>query len=80
MLGKVGKVVKVDSDGDVAVAFGNKAWVFNPACCEAAPGEKVYESSSGRRVVAGAGAAERASGGTQQLLCFIMKYTHLLTK
>lgn len=29
-LGKVGKVVKIDSDGDVAVAFGNQAWVFNP--------------------------------------------------
>lgn len=23
-------MVKIDSDGDVAVAFGNQAWVFNP--------------------------------------------------
>ncbi|KAK3088128.1 hypothetical protein FSP39_015105 [Pinctada imbricata] len=38
-LGLVGKVVKIDSDGDVAVAFGNNAWVFNPALLTPAPGE-----------------------------------------
>lgn len=43
VLGKVGKVVKMDSDGDVAVSFGTQAWVFNPACCEPAPGQKVFE-------------------------------------
>lgn len=43
VLGKVGKVVKIDSDGDVAVTFGNKSWVFNPACCEPAPGERINE-------------------------------------
>ncbi|XP_052715611.1 E3 ubiquitin-protein ligase MIB2-like isoform X1 [Crassostrea angulata] len=29
-LGKVGKVMKIDSDGDVAVAFGYQTWVYNP--------------------------------------------------
>ena len=32
--------MKIDSDGDVAVAFGNQAWVFNPALLSPAPGEK----------------------------------------
>ena len=38
VLGKVGKIVKIDSDGDVAVVFGQKAVVLNPACCSPAPG------------------------------------------
>ena len=38
VLGKVGKIVKIDSDGDVAVVFGQKAVVLNPACCILAPG------------------------------------------
>ncbi|KAL4221757.1 E3 ubiquitin-protein ligase mib2 [Mactra antiquata] len=33
VLGRVGKAVKIDSDGDVAVSFGRNSWVFNPACC-----------------------------------------------
>ncbi|KAL4221756.1 hypothetical protein ACF0H5_020011 [Mactra antiquata] len=45
LIGKVGKVVKIDSDGDVAVAFGEDAFVFNPACCMLAKGEKVSEVS-----------------------------------
>lgn len=40
VLGKVGKIVKIDSDGDVAVVFGQKAVVLNPACCIPAPGSK----------------------------------------
>nr|XP_022342890.1 E3 ubiquitin-protein ligase MIB2-like isoform X2 [Crassostrea virginica] len=40
-LGKVGKVVKIDSDGDVAVAFGNQAWVYNPGLLTPAQGRKV---------------------------------------
>lgn len=43
VIGKVGKVVKIDSDGDVAIGFGDKAWVFNPVCCLLAPGEKLLE-------------------------------------
>ncbi|KAL3861980.1 hypothetical protein ACJMK2_007986 [Sinanodonta woodiana] len=39
-LGKCGKIVKIDSDGDVAVAMGSSAFVFNPACCIPAPGSK----------------------------------------
>ncbi|XP_052228466.1 E3 ubiquitin-protein ligase MIB2-like isoform X2 [Dreissena polymorpha] len=33
-LGKIDKVVKIDTDGDVAVEFGDTAFVFNAACCE----------------------------------------------
>lgn len=68
-LGKVGKIVKIDSDGDVAVAFGNKAWVFNPACCVPAPGEKVAELGGGegteevRRQESGFGAGRRPGAG-----------------
>lgn len=40
-LGMVGKVVKIDSDGDVAVAFGNQAWVYNPGLLIPANGRKV---------------------------------------
>ncbi|KAK3599548.1 hypothetical protein CHS0354_035782 [Potamilus streckersoni] len=39
-LGKCGKIVKIDSDGDVAVAMGKLAFVFNPACCIPAPSRK----------------------------------------
>ena len=40
-LGKVGEVVKVDSDGDVVVQFGQQKWLFNPACLTPAPGEEL---------------------------------------
>ncbi|KAL8624340.1 hypothetical protein ACOMHN_044771 [Nucella lapillus] len=40
-LGKVGEVVKVDSDGDVVVQFGQQKWLFNPASLTPAPGQKV---------------------------------------
>ncbi|XP_061163055.1 E3 ubiquitin-protein ligase MIB2-like isoform X1 [Saccostrea echinata] len=40
-LGLVGKVVKIDSDGDVAVAFGNQAWVYNPGLLVPVSGRKV---------------------------------------
>ncbi|XP_052760434.1 E3 ubiquitin-protein ligase MIB2-like isoform X2 [Mya arenaria] len=62
VLGAVGKIVKIDSDGDVAVAFGSKAFVFNPACCEAAPGQTVSEFSGGSGG-GGAGGGERRAGG-----------------
>lgn len=34
-------MVKVDSDGDVAVAFGNQAWVYNPGLLTPATGSKI---------------------------------------
>lgn len=34
-------MVKIDSDGDVAVAFGNQAWVFNPGLLTPVTGGKV---------------------------------------
>ena len=43
VLGKVGKIVKIDSDGDVAVVFGPKAVVLNPACCSPATGTQTEE-------------------------------------
>lgn len=63
-IGKVGKVVKIDSDGDVAVAFGNKAWVFNPACCELAPGEKVSDLGDGGGRSGAEGGAGDGGGGS----------------
>ncbi|XP_060573525.1 E3 ubiquitin-protein ligase MIB2-like [Ruditapes philippinarum] len=68
-LGKVGKVVKIDSDGDVAVSFGSKAWVFNAACLIPAPGEKVSDIGGGSgggergRLGSGAGAGTGRSNG-----------------
>ncbi|XP_071110074.1 E3 ubiquitin-protein ligase MIB2-like isoform X2 [Haliotis cracherodii] len=40
-LGKVGRVKKMDSNGDVVVVFGTRKWYFNPACCVPAPGQIV---------------------------------------
>ncbi|XP_070206565.1 E3 ubiquitin-protein ligase MIB2-like [Littorina saxatilis] len=40
-LGKVGEVIKMDSDGDVVVQFGQQKWLFNPACLTPAPGAKL---------------------------------------
>ncbi|VDI78368.1 E3 ubiquitin-protein ligase mind-bomb, partial [Mytilus galloprovincialis] len=40
--GKIGKVEKVDSDGDVVVQFGQQVWVYSPACLIPAPGQKVH--------------------------------------
>lgn len=34
-------MVKIDSDGDVAVAFGNQAWVYNPGLLTPVTGGKV---------------------------------------
>ena len=33
VIGKTGKVISVDSDGDVRVDFGGLKWMFNPQCC-----------------------------------------------
>ena len=33
VIGKTGKVVAVDSDGDVKVKFDGPTWIFNPQCC-----------------------------------------------
>ncbi|KAK3087525.1 hypothetical protein FSP39_007020 [Pinctada imbricata] len=38
-LGKKGKVIEVDSDGDVHVTFDNMVWKFNPECLEPATGD-----------------------------------------
>ena len=33
-LGKEGKILEVDSDGDVVVVVGTDLWLFNPAALE----------------------------------------------
>ncbi|XP_046342697.2 E3 ubiquitin-protein ligase MIB2-like isoform X1 [Haliotis rufescens] len=54
-LGKVGRVVRVDSDGDIVVSFGSSKWIFNPACCVPAPGERVDDVEAGGGETAGLG-------------------------
>ena len=44
--GKVGKIVKVDEDGDVAVAFGRKVHLYAPSCCQQGAGLKPDTLSS----------------------------------
>jgi hypothetical protein len=39
--GKVGKVEKIDNDGDVMVQFGDQLGVYSPACLIPAPGKKI---------------------------------------
>ena len=39
--GKIGKIEKIDSDGDVVVQFGQQVWVYSPACMIPAPGKQV---------------------------------------
>jgi len=36
-LGRVGKVVKVYSDGDMRVCVAAQTWTFNPLCCVPRP-------------------------------------------
>ncbi|XP_063408625.1 E3 ubiquitin-protein ligase MIB2-like isoform X2 [Mytilus trossulus] len=31
-LGKNGRIVRLDSDGDMRIKIGDKTWIFNPAC------------------------------------------------
>ncbi|XP_046558772.1 E3 ubiquitin-protein ligase MIB2-like isoform X1 [Haliotis rubra] len=39
VLGRRGRVVKIDSDGDAAVKFGSRVYLFNPCCCKVEDGE-----------------------------------------
>ncbi|KAK7093296.1 E3 ubiquitin-protein ligase MIB2-like isoform X2 [Littorina saxatilis] len=39
-LGKAGRVLNIDSDGDVLVSFGRHRFLFAPACCVPAPHTK----------------------------------------
>lgn len=72
---KVGRVVKIDSDGDVAVAFGKQIWVFNAACLSPAPKSKpdtlqVQEDFSTSR--SSATAAGDMSDGLTRLIAHLM--------
>ena len=42
----MGKVVKIDEDGDAAVAFGRRVHLYAPACCKNAGGMAPDELSS----------------------------------
>ena len=33
MIGKTGKVVSIDGNGDAKVNFGATTWTLNPQCC-----------------------------------------------
>ena len=33
VIGKTGKVVSIDRDGDVKVKFDGRTWILNPQCC-----------------------------------------------
>lgn len=65
-LGKAGKVVKIDSDGDVAVTFGSKSWVFNPLCLEPAAGAQpfIIEAGAGARMERTESASSTRSTGS----------------
>lgn len=41
MLGCVGKVVKVYSDGDMRVCINGHTWTFNPMCCIPRPQDQM---------------------------------------
>ncbi|XP_069101873.1 E3 ubiquitin-protein ligase MIB2-like [Argopecten irradians] len=82
-LNKVGRVVKIDSDGDVAVAFGQQTWVFNPACLLPAPGAKtetlqVKEDFSTSR--SSATSAADMSDGLTRLIAHLMVLDALATR
>ena len=59
--GKVGKVVKIDDDGDVAVAFGRKVHLYAPACCEDAAGMRADELTSSSENSSNSGGTDTSS-------------------
>ncbi|KAK7473302.1 hypothetical protein BaRGS_00035434 [Batillaria attramentaria] len=46
-LNKVGKVIKVDQDGDLLVKFNGCHYLYSPACCTLAPGATVDTVAAG---------------------------------
>ena len=65
--------MKIDSDGDVAVAFGNQAWVYNPGLLTPAQGRKVdvlEEKSSDES----SGDESRGKHSTSQLKIHVVIY------
>nr|KAG5689269.1 hypothetical protein BaRGS_005277 [Batillaria attramentaria] len=46
-LNKVGKVIKVDQDGDLLVTFNGCHYLYSPACCTLAPGATVDSVAAG---------------------------------
>ena len=37
----MGKVIKIDSDGDIHVQFNGQKWCYNAACLVPAPGQSI---------------------------------------
>ncbi|XP_046370585.2 E3 ubiquitin-protein ligase MIB2-like [Haliotis rufescens] len=79
VLGKCGKVVKVDDDGDVVVAFGKRTFLLNPASCVPAPGEKVFElaESLSPPRSSGAGITETHGDLLKLMAAMMMKDLHM---
>ena len=57
-LGKEGKILEVDSDGDVVVMVGTDLWLFNPAALEDLTGGEattrrgeISPSSPGKKLI-----------------------------
>ena len=48
-LGQVGRVIKVQANGDVRVAVNGRRWVLNPHCMVPAPKQVPQEDISGKR-------------------------------
>ncbi|KAJ8321090.1 hypothetical protein KUTeg_002677 [Tegillarca granosa] len=72
-LGKVGKVIKLDSDGDAVVAFGHQAWVFNPACLIPVQGVKPDELHEKQDFSRSTGvAAEEVNAGLARLFAHLV--------
>jgi hypothetical protein len=32
-LGAIGRIARIDSDGDVRVKVGDRVWIYSPVCC-----------------------------------------------
>lgn len=47
-LGQVGRVMKIQSNGNVRVAVNGSRWLFNPKCLTPAPGEVPMEEKTGQ--------------------------------
>jgi E3 ubiquitin-protein ligase mind-bomb len=45
-LGKLGKVIKIYSDGDLRVSIDGQTWTFNPLCVQLVPGSATELSNT----------------------------------
>ena len=50
-LGKVGKVILIDKDGDVRVQFNGPVWTFSPAALKKVPASTEVSGDSGGKIL-----------------------------